>query len=582
MWSVLAVRPAKATGSEIGQGKPITVSTQVSPSFPATNINDGNRNSYWEGLTGQFPAYITVDLQATYTVDTVTVELPSAWGYRYETIGIEGSATGTTFTTIKAGQTLSFGSSPILFPTTTTRYVRLKISSNSGAPAAQLSELKIYGTPVAGTSTPATTTPPVVNILPSVSVYATSPASGTVPLVVSFGAQAMDIDGTIASYVWSFGDGATSSSATTSHTFNATGTFATTVTVTDNSGGKASSTATVFVSSPAPAPTPTTTKSWVVQAVDGMKLQQDALCSQASTSTINSWLDKAVDVGATHVAVSTAYDSVPGCNAQAYTRKWVTLTREHNLKVWHRHKTNAFEGFNGVNKHRSPDQARHMKIETDWILANPELIQPGDIFTPFPEPQNGGISGVTWCGSPANCQFGHAADFNEWIRTVQMATKLAMQAIGKPVTTTFGDPNGVFVGAYGFDGFIVAGLYNPDWEGKTFLEPATVAAMDNVIAIDHYPNPGVSMGTDLDKIHAVWPNAKLVIGEIGTINQSTPAARQAAVAEWFGAFIARTYVLGVNYWHLGYGGNEALLNSDNSPREHYQNVKDYFKKVVTQ
>lgn len=575
VWFALAARPAKATGPEIGQGKPVTVSSQVSGSFPATNTNDGNRNSYWEGLTGQYPAYVTIDLQATYTVDTVTVELPAAWGYRYETIGVEGSANGTTYTTIKAGQTISFGSSPILFPTTTARFIRLKITSNSGAPAAQLSEFKVYGTPTNPTP------PPTPNVLPTVSTSAT-PVTGTAPLSVNFVANATDTDGTIASYAWNYGDGSSSTIATTTptHTFTATGTFVTTVTVTDNLGGQASSSVSVTVT--APAEPQQFVRTWSVQSVDGMKLQQDALCNQVSTSTINSWLDKAVDVGATHVAVSVPYDSVPGCDANAYNRKWITLIRQHNQCVWHRHKDNAFEGFYGVTKHRSPDGVRHIKNEVDWIIANPDLIQPCDIFTPFAEPQNGGISGVTWCGSPANCQFGHAADFNEWIRTVQYATKVAMKAIGKQVTSTFGDPTGVFVGAYGFDGFIVAGLNNPDWEGKTFLEPATVAAMDNVIAIDHYPSPTGNMGTDLDKIHAVWPNAKLVIGEIGTINQSTPAARQAAVEDWFAAFAARPYIPGVNYWHLGFGGNEALINSDFTEREHYQNVKKFFKKLVTQ
>lgn len=416
---------------------------------------------------------------------------------------------------------------------------------------------------------------PSQNVAPTVTATAT-PITGLTPLTVNFTSTATDTDGTIANYLWQFGTGATSSLASPSFTYLSTGTFTSVLTVTDNQGAQASTSLQIVVTAPAPI-VPVTSTTWTVQSVDGMKFQQDALCNQPSTSTINSWLDKAIEIGATHVAVSTSYESVACGDAQAFTQKWVTLIRARNLKVWFRRKTNAFEGFNGVSKHRSPDGNRHLKIMSDAIVNYPQFIENGDIFTPFPEPQNGGISGVTWCGSPANCQFGHASDFNEWLRMAQTMAKLAIRATGKNIATTIGDPNGVFIGAYGFDGFIVAGLNNPDWEGHSFLEPATVAAMDNVIAIDHYPNAGGSMAVDLAKIHAVWPSAKIAIGEYGTINESTDAARVAAVQEAFTAFKNAPYVVAVNYWHLGYGGNEALLNSDNSKRPAFTTVQSFYR-----
>lgn len=64
-----------------------------------------------------------------------------------------------------------------------------------------------------------------------------NPTSGTAPLVVSFDASASaDPDGTIASYVWDFGDGTTASGATASHTFTQAGTFTVNLTVTDQGG----------------------------------------------------------------------------------------------------------------------------------------------------------------------------------------------------------------------------------------------------------------------------------------------------------------------------------------------------------
>ncbi len=52
-----------------------------------------------------------------------------------------------------------------------------------------------------------------------------------------------DPDGTIESYAWAFGDGATSTAASPTHVYAASGTYQVTLTVTDNAGSKDSATA---------------------------------------------------------------------------------------------------------------------------------------------------------------------------------------------------------------------------------------------------------------------------------------------------------------------------------------------------
>jgi PKD repeat protein len=70
------------------------------------------------------------------------------------------------------------------------------------------------------------------------------PTSGVAPLVVAFtGSGSYDSDGSIASYAWTFGDGATASSANPSHTYATAGSYSARLTVTDDRG--ATGTATV-------------------------------------------------------------------------------------------------------------------------------------------------------------------------------------------------------------------------------------------------------------------------------------------------------------------------------------------------
>jgi PKD repeat protein len=64
---------------------------------------------------------------------------------------------------------------------------------------------------------------------------------------VSFSGAGADLDGTIAAYSWSFGDGATASGAASSHVYTAPGTYTARLTVTDNGGAQGSDTALVTI-----------------------------------------------------------------------------------------------------------------------------------------------------------------------------------------------------------------------------------------------------------------------------------------------------------------------------------------------
>ena len=93
---------------------------------------------------------------------------------------------------------------------------------------------------------------PTGNLVP-VAVASASPTSGVVPLTVSFdGSGSSDADGTIVSYTWYFGDGASASGITVSHTYTTPGGYTARLTVTDNQGTSASLTVVITVNSNVP------------------------------------------------------------------------------------------------------------------------------------------------------------------------------------------------------------------------------------------------------------------------------------------------------------------------------------------
>lgn len=310
---------------------------------------------------------------------------------------------------------------------------------------------------------------------------------------------------------------------------------------------------------PTPTLTTTLTGSWPIQSVDAMKSTKDMVCGQQSESWIGKWVDKAVELGANYVSISTPYEN-PSCgDASSYTKTWIKVIRSRGLKVWFRQMPLSFEGIYNVQKNNS---SNYLNLISDYVKSHADNYQDGDIFTPIPEPQNGGITGITYCAGNV-CQFAGQASFNQWLRDAMTVSKNAFAAIGK---------NGVKIGYFGFDGFVAWGDNNPDWNG--ILEDATVQAMGN-ITIDHYPEAiGETMASGLDQLQARYPGVPIVIGEWGTINGGDV---QQQVKNTMGAS-KRPGVVGFNYWQFGPGGaGEQLFNDDFSNRSQFADVQSFYK-----
>lgn len=71
---------------------------------------------------------------------------------------------------------------------------------------------------------------------PPTAVAQAVPGSGTAPLTVTFdGSRSRDLDGSIVSWIWAFGDGTSGTGVATSHVYSVPGTYVAALTVMDNS-----------------------------------------------------------------------------------------------------------------------------------------------------------------------------------------------------------------------------------------------------------------------------------------------------------------------------------------------------------
>jgi hypothetical protein len=322
------------------------------------------------------------------------------------------------------------------------------------------------------------------------------------------------------------------------------------------------------IQTPATATTATSTPastsqiSLAIKSVDVMKYSKDVICNPPSASEINTQVQKAIDLGANTVAVSGFYDD-PACAPDLpLITAWATAIHSRGLKLWLRMKDLNFEGDYSVLKGGSHDS--HVQVMLSWIGAHKSILKSGDMFTPFAEIQNGGIQGVSYCAQNA-CQFPNAADFNGFIRSVQSQAVNALP--------------GIKVGYYGFDAFMAAGIGNPDWEGKSQLEPATIALIGEV-TIDHYPEAiGHTFAQDLPIIHrTVGLNIPIIIGEYGTIASTGEQEQVTQINKEMPMILADPWVTGFNYWDLGPSGQEALVHSDYSNKPGFDALTTYYKK----
>ncbi|MFE3264963.1 choice-of-anchor D domain-containing protein [Streptomyces sp. NPDC059215] len=185
--------------TNIAAGRPATASSNSSP-YVASNLTDPDASTYWEGTNGSFPQWAQVDLGQNYSVGKVVLKLPlaTAWSSRTQTLSVQGSTDGSSFSTIKASAGYTFdpnangNTATITFGAATARYVRVNITANTGWNAAQLSDLEVF--PSGGGSSPATLSASPTSLTYATQALNTSSSAKTVT-VTNTGTAAATVSG---------------------------------------------------------------------------------------------------------------------------------------------------------------------------------------------------------------------------------------------------------------------------------------------------------------------------------------------------------------------------------------------------
>lgn len=133
--------------------KPVVDSSAYEDVYKIENVVDGDTKTYFESKKGVFPAYFTVDMQATYAVKYINIHLPPLllWETRTQEIEIQGSIDGKTFFSVVAKTVYTFDATQgnmvalVLDTPIEMRYIKLIFTSNSTGYGGQISELFVYG-----------------------------------------------------------------------------------------------------------------------------------------------------------------------------------------------------------------------------------------------------------------------------------------------------------------------------------------------------------------------------------------------------------------------------------------------------
>jgi alpha-1,3-glucanase-like protein/F5/8 type C domain-containing protein len=157
-WSDCSTWPQPGSGNpdpdptrNLVKGRPATATGSTDVYTPG-KAADGDAQTYWESTNNAFPQAWTVDLGSAESVRRLVLKLPplAAWQTRTQTLSVQGSTDGSTYSTLVASKGYRFDPATGNTVTVTLpdgarpRYLRLNVTANTGWPAGQFSEVEAY------------------------------------------------------------------------------------------------------------------------------------------------------------------------------------------------------------------------------------------------------------------------------------------------------------------------------------------------------------------------------------------------------------------------------------------------------
>ncbi len=289
-----------------------------------------------------------------------------------------------------------------------------------------------------------------------------------------------------------------------------------------------------------------------VQSIDTMKYSRDAAGDSSVTQQIPTLVEKVASLNPTHIAIGTPYDE----EFYPILRTWVSEARKHHLKVWFRGNFSSWEGWFGYAKFQDPNQ-HHIKLKA-FIAKHPELFEDGDIFTPAPEPENGGV------GDPRKETETKQRFFDFLILSYKTCHE-SFQKINKNVQ---------------------CGYFSMNGDVAKILTPDIIHQIGNRLIIDHYVKTPEELGAAIDGYYAEY-GSKIVIGEFGApipdLQGDMTSEQQAGfIKNTLAEFIKRKdFVDGINYW-TAFGGSTALFDGNLNPKPAAKLIASYYTPLQVQ
>jgi len=291
---------------------------------------------------------------------------------------------------------------------------------------------------------------------------------------------------------------------------------------------------------------------WEIQSIDAVKYSRDLAREKAKDETFDAVIEKQVSLiasaGATHIGIGTPYDA----EFLPFMKRWVLAARKYGLKVWFRGNLAGWEGWFGYKK---ITRQEHIARTKEFILANGELFEDGDIFSACPECENGGS------GDPRHT--GDIGGHRKFLIDEYKITNDSFRKIGKNVRSNFIPMNGDVA--------------------KLIMDKETTKTLGGVVVIDHYVKDPGQLLRDINSISQT-SGGKVVLGEFGApIPDIHGNLTEKEQADWLGGSLTelsgKPQLIGVNYW-VGFGGTTALWKDDYSQKKAVDVLRKYFKPKV--